>query len=269
MVLVTGLDLTVVGAYRFYEVGYYAVAATLVTFLGGVFGAIFGAIGSPAAVLHAREDRDGLGRLVSVTTRLGMFLLLATGLPIIFGANHILRLWVGPVYAQHATPLVQILVTANIIRLCVSPYIIAMIGAGEQRRIIVVPLLEGAVNLGGSLVAGYYLGAAGVAIGTLIGSFVSLGGHLVYTMRRKVAVQLNVAAYFRDSLLTPLLCIGPILVLGAIWPRLVSSLPFWLLGVICSLIAILTMILVWKIGLIQNERQRLRHITKSILRLME
>ena len=83
----------------------------------------------------------------------------------------------GPRYAENATILVQLLVVANIIRICVSPYIVAMIGTGEQRRIIFVPLLEGAVNLAASVIAGYYLGAAGVALGTLIGSVVSLVGH--------------------------------------------------------------------------------------------
>jgi O-antigen/teichoic acid export membrane protein len=266
MVLVTGLDLTIVGAYRFYEVGYYAVAATLVAFLGGVFGALFGALGSPAAVLHAREDTAGLGRMVSATTRLGMFLLLSTGLPIIFGARHILRLWVGPLYAQHATPLVQILIIANIVRLCVSPYIIAMIGAGEQRRIVLVPLLEGATNLVVSLVAGYYLGAVGVAIGTLIGSFVSLGGHLLYTMRRKVAVQLSATGYLCESILPPLICSAPILMMGVFWLRLVRFFPLWFVGALAAMAAVLTMTLIWYIGLIPGERQKVITAANSIRR---
>ena len=83
LLLVTGLDLTIVGAYRFQEVSYDAIAATLVTFLNGLFGAVFGAMSSPAAVLHAREDSAGLGKLVSTTTRFGMLLLLGTGLPMV------------------------------------------------------------------------------------------------------------------------------------------------------------------------------------------
>jgi O-antigen/teichoic acid export membrane protein len=268
MVLVTGLDLTVVGAYRFDEVGYYAVAATLVTFLGGVFGAIFGAMGSPTAVLHAREDSAGLDRMVSTATRLGMFLLLATGLPIIFGARQILGLWVGPAYAQHATLLVQILIVANMVRLCISPYIIALIGAGEQRRIILVPLLEGATNLVASLIAGYYLGAVGVAIGTLIGSGVSLAGHLTYTMHRKQAVQLSAATYLRDALLPPVLCCVPIIIVGVFWISFVRVFPFWLAVLLLAAAGILTLILIWYIGLIPSERRRLALTAMSSLRLM-
>ena len=268
LVLVTGLDLTIVGVYRFYEVGYYAIAATVVTFLAGVVGALFSAMGAPTAVLHARGDSAGLARMVSAATRLGMLVLLATGVPLIFGAGHILRLWVGPVYAQHATLLVQILVAANIVRLCVTPYAIAMIGAGEQRHIILVPLLEGATNLVASLIAGYYLGAVGVAIGTLIGSFVSLGGNLVLSIRRSVAIQLPAFEYFRDSILPPVLCSAPVLILGMLWHPILSFLPYWLLGFLLAVAAILTLVLAWYVGLMPNERQKLISEVKAMLQSM-
>jgi O-antigen/teichoic acid export membrane protein len=266
MLLVTGLDLTIVGAYRFQEVGYYAVAATLVTFLNGLFGALFGAMGSPAAVLHAREDRAGLGRMVSASTRLGMILLLAIGLPLILGTRQILSLWVGPTYAQHAALLVQILVAATIVRICVSPYIIAMIGTGEQRRIILVPILEGVVNLISSLIAGYYLGATGVALGTLIGAFVSLAGHLFYNMHRNVAIQLTASEYLRDSLARPLLCSAPVLALAALWRPLFSLLPFGVPVFSLTATGFLTLALVWGFGLMPAERRKLMVHVRSKVR---
>ena len=257
LLLVTGLDLTIVGVYRFGEVGYYAVAATLVTFFNGLFGALFGAMGSPAAVLHAREDDIGLGRMVSRTTRVGMLLLLATGLPLVFFARQILGLWVGPGYAQHAAPLLQLLVVANILRTCISPYIIAMISTGEQRRIIVVPLLEGAVNLVGSLIAGYYLGAVGVALGTLIGSFVSIGGHAIYTMHQSVAIKLRTSDYLRDSLLRPLGCAIPLLLASFLWPYFGREFPLWLSISVGAMAGTLSIYLLWNLGLIPEERKRL------------
>jgi O-antigen/teichoic acid export membrane protein len=257
LLLVTGLDLTIVGAYRFKEVGYYSVAATLVTFSNGLFGAIFAAMGSPAAVLHARGDGIGLGRMVSATTRIGMVLLLATGLPLIFGAREILRLWVGSAYAEHATPLLQLLVLANIIRTCITPYIIAMISTGEQRRIIFVPLVEGIVNLVSSLIAGYYWGAIGVAFGTLIGSFVSIGGHVLYTMRRSVAIELRVRNYFRDSLLRPTVCALPFLLVGTLWSLVGKWLPLWFSISTVAVGIIVSGYLFWKVGLVSNERREL------------
>jgi O-antigen/teichoic acid export membrane protein len=257
LLLVTGLDLTIVGAYRFGEIGYYSVAATLVTFFNGLFGALFGAMGSPAAVLHARGDGLGLGRMVSATTRIGMLLLLATGLPLIFGGHKILTLWVGSAYAQHAAPLLQLLLIANILRTCISPYIIAMISTGEQRRIILVPLLEGAVNLVASLIAGYYWGAIGVAFGTLVGSFFSIGGHIVYTMRQSIAIELRVTDYFRDSLLRPIMCALPLLFVSVLWSQGGKAIPLWfsILSVVVGCIA--TGYLFWTIGLVSTERRKL------------
>jgi O-antigen/teichoic acid export membrane protein len=257
LLLVTGLDLTIVGAYRFGEVAYYALAATLVTFFNGLFGAIFGAMGSTAAVMHARGDGLGLGRLVSTTTRIGMLLLLASGLPLIFGAQHILSFWVGTAYAQHAVPLLQLLVFANILRTCVSPYIIAMISTGEQRRIIFVPLIEGVVNLVGSLIAGYYWGAIGVAFGTLLGSFVSIGGHLLYTMHQSVAIELHVRDYFRDSLLRPMACAVPFFLVGTLWARIEKPLPLWSSILILAIGAVVSGYLVWMVGLVSSERRKL------------
>ena len=257
LLLVTGLDLTIVGAYRFAEVGYYSVAATLVTFLNGLFGAVFGAMGSPAAVLHARGDGYGLGRMVSATTRIGMVLLLATGLPLVFGARELLRFWVGPAYSQHAVPLLQLLIVANIIRICISPYIITMISTGEQRRIILVPLLEGVVNLISSLIAGYYWGAIGVAFGTLLGALVSLGGHLLYTIRQSAAIELRAGAYFRESLLRPTICALPFMLVATLWSVLGHSLPAWFSISSVAIGGVMTGYMFWTIGLVSNERRKL------------
>jgi len=257
LLLVTGLDLAIVGFYRFGEVGYYSVAATLVTFFNGLFGALFGAMGSPTAVLHAREDGVGLGRMVATATRIGMLLMLVVGLPLIFGARKVLGLWVGSGYADHAAPLLQLLIAANIIRICVSPYIIAMISTGEQRRIIFVPLLEGVTNLVISVIAGYYLGALGVALGTLIGASVSIAGHILYTMHQSVAIRLNVIDYLRGSLLRPVACTIPLFLTAGIWTYFYRASPSWLSMLVEVVAGIMTFYLFWAVGLIPEERKAL------------
>jgi O-antigen/teichoic acid export membrane protein len=131
LLLVTGLDLTIVGMYRFREVAYYAVAAAVVTFIAGLYNAIFSPMVPAAAVMHARAEHSGLGEMVVAATRYGMFLLLATGLPVIYGATPLLALWVGSTYAVKARVLVQVLVIANIVRLSATPYVVAMIGSAE------------------------------------------------------------------------------------------------------------------------------------------
>ncbi len=260
LLLVTGLDLAIVGVYRFDQVAYYAIAATLITFFNGFFGAIFWALGAPATVLYARNDKAGLGRFIDVTTRFGMVLLLAAGLPIFFCTHAILRIWVGPAYAENATILVQLLVVANVIRICVSPYIVAMISTGEQRRIIFVPLLEGAVNLAASVIAGYYLGAVGVALGTLIGSVVSLVGHTRYTMRKNIAIDLKAGDYLFNSLLRPTLCAAPIIGIAASW----HYLPVFLQPGLSTIAGSLSLVLFFAFCLTPSERHRLEIQLRSV-----
>jgi O-antigen/teichoic acid export membrane protein len=257
LLLVTGLDVAIVGAYQFGDVAYYAVAATLVTFFTGLFGSLYSAMGAPAAVLHAREDGSGLARMVSATTRIGVILLLSIGIPLSFWARPILKLWVGADYANHAAPILQLLIVANILRICVSPYIIAMISTGEQKHIILVPLLEGAVNLICSLVAGYYLGALGVALGTLIGACVSVGGHIVYTMRRNTMIKLDTSDYVRGSLLRPLLCAMPIIALALLWPVLTRMLTGAYRPMVAIVTCSVTLYLLWTVALTSPERQKL------------
>lgn len=254
LLLVTGLDLTIVGIYRFNQVAYYAVAATAVTFLAGLFGAIFGAMGSTAAVVHARGDRIELGRLVVVSTRLGMILLLSTGLPLILFASWVLRIWVGAEYAHNAALLLQVLVAANVIRICATPYVLAMIGSGEQRRVILIPLLEGITNLVCSVVFGFYLGAIGVALGTLIGAIVSLAGNIFYNMRRTLEIRFSIREYVQDSLLRPTLCFAPFVIAVFLWRMLHST---SLRGVCVMAALLLSALMFWQIALMPEERRRI------------
>lgn len=253
MLLVTGLDLTIVGIYRFNQVAYYAVAATAVTFLAGLFGAIFGAMGSTAAVVHARGNRAELGRLVVVSTRMGTILLLGTGLPLILFAPWVLRLWVGPDYARNTTLLLQILVAANVIRICVTPYVLAMIGSGEQRRVILTPLLEGITNLIFSVLLAHYFGALGVALGTLIGAVVGVAGNIFYNMPRTREIEVSIREYVWDAILRPGLCFAPFVIATYLWRILPSA---SLRGACVTATSLATILLFWQVALTTEERRR-------------
>jgi O-antigen/teichoic acid export membrane protein len=257
LLLVTGLDLTIVGIFRFQDVAYYAVAATAITFFGGFYNAIFSPMVPAAAVLHARGDGLGLGRMVVVTSRYGMLLLLTTGLPLILGATPLLKVWVGTDYAFHTALILKILVIANILRMCITPYIVAMIGTGQQRLVIVTPLLEGITNLVFSLAGGYFLGAVGVAFGTLIGAMVGLAGGLFYNMRRTVAIKFGLGEYIRDSLLRPCLCTVPVGIAITLLHALPQLQPKLRIG-LGAIGTMLTLAFCWGFGLTSQERHMVR-----------
>lgn len=258
MLLVSGVDVAMVGYFEFRKVAYYAVAATLITFLAGMQTALFHAMIPSTAVMQARGDSAQLGRSVLTATRYGSFILLLTGLPLIFGAKSILTIWVGAKYAVEGARILQVLTAANMIRLSAVPYIATLIGTGQQRLVILTPLLEGFSNLIASVIAGFCFGAIGVALGTLIGAAVGIGGNFVYNMPRTFEVRFRISEYFRDGLLRPLACALPF-VASALALRFSSSLGAARALVIAVALAS-TALLVWHLGLVDSERKRLREL---------
>lgn len=256
MLLVGGLDLVLVGAFQFKATAYYAVATSLVAFIIGLQNAVFNAMLSPSAVLNARGDKVGLGRMVVTATRYGVFLLFATGLPLIFFAHPILRLWVGEKYAEPGAVLLQILVIANIIRLSATPYATALLGSGQQRLVIVTPLLEGITNLIASFIGGLLFGAIGVAWGTFVGAVIGIAGNFAYNMRRTTEIHFRIRDYVLDGLLRPCACVVPLTVVGVFLARSqILDLPGYLA---LAGAAICTVFVFWRYGLVGTERETLR-----------
>jgi O-antigen/teichoic acid export membrane protein len=253
--LVAGVDLVLVGFFQYQEVAFYAVAATLVTFLAGLQSAIFNALLPSAAALHARGSSDGLGRMLITSTRYGAFLLLLTGIPLLLWAPHILRIWVGPLYAAHGAVYLRILVIANMIRLSATPYSVLLIGTAQQKLAMVSPVAEGVTNLVASLIGGYWFGAKGIAAGTLIGSVIGILIHFARNLKRTTEIHISMKEFLCDGLIGPAVWSVPILA-GAAWlpVALHSRLPSVVLFVSFSL----TLLLAWKWGTRESEREWLK-----------
>lgn len=217
MLLVTGFDLILVGRFQFNAVTAYSVSAAMITFVAGVLSAVLNVMMPHAAALHARQNPLELGRLVILSTQVGIILLIFTGIPPLIYAAPILRLWIGQQYVQTGQPILVVLLIANMIRLLGLPYAIVLISAGQQRLIKISPLTEGITNLIASVVLGATMGAIGVALGTLIGSVFSVTAHLFYSMPRTYAeIQFSRKKYILSGVLTPLLCVLPLLLAGAV-----------------------------------------------------
>lgn len=256
MLLVTGLDLTVVGVFDYAAVPYYAVAASLVTFIAGLQIAVFGALLPSTAVLHARGNSAELGRLVITSSRYGLFLLLLTGLPLIVWAEPILRLWVDSTYAANGAWFLRVLVAANIVRLSVTPYSVALIGTGQQKLVTISPLGEGLSNLAASLICGHFLGGSGVAIGTLIGALVGVFLHIAYNLPRTTTLQISARQFVTDALFRPSLASLPLLALMLRPSSDRLSAPWGVTSAIAAFCASLAIL--WATGFEEHERAWLK-----------
>lgn len=258
--MISGLDLSIVGVFDYKATAYYAIAATLTTFVAQAQGAIFSALLPASAVLGARGDGERLGAMLVSSTRYGMLLLLAMALPLIVFGHFILRVWAGADYAQHSTVILQVLVIANVIRLCALPYSTLLLGTGQQKKVIVSPLAEGITNLLASIVGAYLVGAIGVAIGTLIGAFVSVAMHLFYNMPRTGLIVIDRARLLKEGLLRPSLCTIPLLLLFEKPAEASAQIPL-LVVTLCSVA-----LLFWTYGLVGRERKVVVQRAAAVLR---
>jgi O-antigen/teichoic acid export membrane protein len=254
MLLVTGLDVILVGYFQFEAVAYYTVAAGLVTFLAGLQNAVFSALMPAAAVLHARGDSQSLGRILIKSSRYGTFLLVVTGLPLMLFAMPILRYWVGQNYAGHGSKYLIVLVLANVIRLFATPYAVTLIGTGQQRLVILSPLMEGITNLVTSAALGYALGAIGIAYGTLCGAIVGVLLHMFYSMPRTTEIRFAMREYLRDALLRPVAFTVPLLSYAAAQEVMKLGAGAEVTMALASIA--LSAVVLWTYGLFSDERAR-------------
>lgn len=251
--LVTGIGTTLVGIFDFQAVAYYSVAVSLTTFILGLQNALFSTLIPAAAVLSAREHAQQLATMLISSTRFSMFILLFTGLPLIIGAESLLTLWVGSAYAKQTRLLLQLLVIANIIRLSALPYAMLLIGTGQQRLVTITPLIEGFTGLLVSVVAGALFGAVGVAFGTIVGSIVGVGCHILINMPRTTSMAVNIGQYVKDGLLRPLVCVLPFVIVAATLPLFEASGSTW--SVAIGFATILTLFASWHWGLEAAEQR--------------
>ena len=209
--LISGLDILLVGHFQFNAVVPYSVSSTLIAFLGGILYAVFGVIMPHAAGLQAHEDACGLGDLVVSSTKLGVLLLLLIGLPLIVLAAPLIRIWIGAEFVATGSAVLMILVIANMLRMTGAPYASILIGTGQQRAIIVGPLTEGVANLICSVLLGWKFGAIGVAWGTLIGAVFGVSIGVFYNLpRTRDSIDVSRLRYVGEGLVAPALCGFPV-----------------------------------------------------------
>jgi O-antigen/teichoic acid export membrane protein len=222
-ILVTGMDMPIVAAFDFRSAAYYGVAAMLSTALTVPHGAIVFALLPVAAGMSARKDPRRLGEALLKTTRFATALLCLIALPLLLLMPLFLRVWVGADYARQALLLAEILVVAQFIRFTMLPYAMFGFAAGQQQRMLASPVVEGIVNVVCSLAAVQFIGARGVALGTLIGSVAGVWLHLTVSLRRTDCVVVSRAQLLWRGILQPLACTLPLLLAAMLAARWVPS----------------------------------------------
>ena len=263
-ILISGLDMPIVAAFDFHSAAYYAMAATVSTMVTVPQAAVVNTLIPIAAGISATSNPARLGSFLVKTTRYSTAILCLIVSPLLLGMSPFLRIWVGADYAGHAFTIATLLVVAQFIRLTLLPYAAIGFAAGQQHRMLLSPVGEGVVNLACSLVGVRYLGAVGVALGTLVGAFAGVLLHFAISMPRTDEMRFNRLELLITGILRPTACCLPgffvVLSLANLKP---SSLA--LVALICAG-EVLAFLLLWKFNFNPHERNEIVELVRRTAR---
>lgn len=254
--LITGLDVPIVAAWDFANTGYYAIAAIVSNMLAVPYGAVVSTLIPLLSSRTASESPETMGRIVIRTMRIANALLLWIAVPLMIGMPLLLRLWVGRDYAAHTLVLGEILVAALLVRLSIVPYGMTGFSAGEQGKMLVSPGVEAAVNVTLSIILVRHIGATGVALGTLIGSFVGIALHFWNSMAYTKSMSFRKTELLVRGMLAPLAWTLPVAAISATLFSLAASTGLRIL-VLAACAAVLPLVF-WKAILGEEDRTLIR-----------
>jgi O-antigen/teichoic acid export membrane protein len=266
MLCVVGLDITIVGHYDYVQAAYYSIATLPTSFVLSIIGSAMGPLIPASSAMSTQRSASEMGDFLARITRYTTVMLLLTGLPLMVCGFPILRLWVGPIYALHTLKYLRILVLANIVRNLCAPYATMIAATGRQGAAVATASSEAAINLGSSIYLASRFGAIGVAIGTVLGSFISVSMHFAISMHfTHQTITISRSRLFLQGLLRPAIIAIPSLVLLPAWwsPAHMDLSPLLAAGW-----AFATIVLAWFGALSKREREDLARLFKnpSVLR---
>jgi O-antigen/teichoic acid export membrane protein len=255
MLCITGLDITIVGHYDYGQTAYYSIATLPTNFVILIMSAMLGPIMPASSAMSTQRSPSEMGVLLIRATRYTALLLLLTGLPLIVFGFPILRIWVGPQYAANTVGYLRVLIFANVIRNLGAPYATMTIATDRQEAATATGISEAIVNLGSSIYFVRHMGAIGVALGTVLGAFVSIVLHFTISMHlTHNSLAISRSQLLLKGMLRPLVIAVPSLVLAPFWWRAPALRFTPQLLVVWSTV---TLAFAWYIGLNREEREHL------------
>jgi O-antigen/teichoic acid export membrane protein len=254
--LISGLDIVIVGHYDYKDTGYYSIAGSITNFMLLVIASVFGPLLPAVSSVQSNRTSEQIGEMVIKATRYCALLICMIGLPLLLGAYPLLKLWVGHDYAIHSTLFLEVLVLGNAIRQLSGPYALVVVATGKQHLATISGIAEAVVNVCLSIYLVQKIGAVGVAVGTLVGAFVGVGVHFFVSMKlTRSTAFIPRRRLIVEGVLRPLLCVIPSILLLPFWRRL-AMLP--LSPPLIVIWTLATLGTVWLTGLTSAERHDLK-----------
>lgn len=198
----------------------YAIARSLVQYLGTIIGSMTQVFHPYASDLHARGDREGVGSALIVGTKTSLLISLPIGVSFAIIGPTFIGLWMGPEYKAAAGTLLGLLTLSQVVWLSQSTAGNILLGVGRHRFLTTLNLLTGmaGITIGFLLVRRF--GALGVAAGMTLPLVITQAFVLpVYTAR---ALSLPFKRYLLDGYIGPIAAAvpfaGTLYLVSRTWP---------------------------------------------------
>ncbi|GGE09819.1 hypothetical protein GCM10011529_15180 [Polymorphobacter glacialis] len=221
--VINGVDLVVLGRIDFPTVPFFAVAATASAIFAGVVGSIYNAFLPVASRIHVSGNGKAMETFLHEGLRLGATFTLMVAIPLILCNEPILRMWVGHEYAARSSLVMSILMVAFLVRTSVMMYVICSVASDTHGKGWPGPVLEAIANLALSIGLGIWLGATGVALGTLASAGIGVAAWLALDPLKSVTGARAGWRVFVRALMRPALMLMPIGLLGMLVPSAVRA----------------------------------------------
>jgi O-antigen/teichoic acid export membrane protein len=258
--LISGMDLFIVGHYDFASTAYYGIAVSATNFMIIILTSLFGPLLPAISALKVSSPPEEVAALVLRASRYCSLAIVLIAMPLLIGAQALLTMWVGPTYALKSHLILQILVLGNAVRMICYPYSLSVIATGTQRLATLSSITEAIVNFSLSIFLVQRIGAVGVAYGTLIGAFVGIAVHFFLSMRlTRRAIPLSFFSFLNTGLKRPLLVAALVSLSIPLLDRLPlpsRAIPF--------LVLVPLLPLLWFVGMKQQDRHQLVSLCSKI-----
>ena len=238
--LILYTDNVVVGAFvAAAAVGYYGVAGKMVEYVRQIAIAILVYVMPLASSFRARNQFERLKRLHVHGTQAVLLVTYPVVITLLLRGSTLLRLWIGPGFSNEATRILQVLIIAASLMLANCSVNGIALALDRQKLLSLVTLGEGAANLIISIILVRRIGVLGVAIGTLIPTFVT---SLLFWPRYLCRLlQMSTAEFVLKGWFAPIAALVPFAI--ATWWAQIHWFPANRVGFVLQTLALLPLVI--------------------------
>ncbi|MBV7598798.1 hypothetical protein [Aeromonas sp. sia0103] len=209
MLLVNGMNTSIVGYFSFRDVAYFTIANGLVMALIGFLSSGLNPLIQVFTGFHANHDKYKLANTVTLITRiLAMIMLLS------YTAYHLLRdyllvLWMSPEYSYPVGDFIDLLIIGACIRALNIPYALALIGTENQSKALYGALFEGISNISLGILFCMTYGVHAIAYAMVVSSLIATLYNLVVNINlTSIDIPLCKSKFFSFEIVCLLLAIS-------------------------------------------------------------